>query len=179
MDFAVVPTLTFRWLYVFIIVSHERREIVHFGVTQHPTMHWVINQLRAATMDGVQPKYIIRDNDRIYGGGVPAFLSNCHIEEVRTAYHCPWQNPFAERTIGILRRELLDHIIPLNERHLHRLLKEYIGEYYHPVRTHSSLAHRPPLVDPSLMKPQLSPDAMLESEPILGGLYYSYRAKAA
>jgi hypothetical protein len=159
MDFAVVPTLTFRWLYVFIIVSHERRDIVHFGVTQ--------------------PKYLIRDNDRIYGGGVPTFLRNCHIEEVRTAYHCPWQNPYCERVIGILRRELFDHIIPLNERHLHRLLMEYIDNYYHTVRTHSSLDHRPPLVDASVAKPQLLPDDTLESEPILGGLYHSYRAKAA
>ena len=179
MDFAVIPTLTFRLIYVFIIVSHERREIVHFGVTQHPSMLWVVNQFRGATMDGIHPKYIIRDNDSIYGGGVPAFLRNCNIEEIRTAYHCPWQNPFAERVIGILRRELLDHVIPLNERHLHQLLKDYIDKYYHPIRTHSSLNHRPPFVDPSVVKPKLSPDVMLESEPILGGLYHSYRAKAA
>lgn len=179
MDFAVVPTLTFQVFYVFIIVSHERREIVHFGVTQRPTMLWVIQQLREATSFGFQPKYIIRDNDHIYGSGVPAFLRNSGIEEVRTAYHCPWQNPFAERIIGILRRELLDHIIPLNEEHLHRLLKEYIGEYYHPVRTHSSLDHSPPIVDPLIEKPQFSTDVHLESKPILGGLYHNYRAKAA
>lgn len=179
MDFAVVPTLTFRRLYVLIIVSHERRKIIHFGVTQHPTMLWVIQQLREATAFGVQPKYIIRDNDRIYGSGVPTFLRNCGIEEVRIAYHCPWQNPFAERIIGILRRELLDHIIPLNEQHLHRLLKEYIEKYYHPVRTHSSLDHRPPIADLSVNKSQLTPDIVLESEPILGGLYQSYRSKAA
>ncbi|MHB9037564.1 MAG: integrase core domain-containing protein [Armatimonadota bacterium] len=176
MDFAVVPTLTFRLIYVFIIASHERREIVHFGITQHPTMLWVVQQLREATGFGIEPRYIIRDNDRIYGSRVPAFLRHCRIEEVRTAYHSPWQNPFAERLNGILRRELLDHIIPLNERHLHRLLKEYIGEYYHPVRTHSSLDHRPPVVTE---KPQLSPDDTLKSEPILGGLYHNYQAKAA
>lgn len=130
-------------------------------------------------MDGIQPKYLIRDNDSIYGGSVPTFLRNCNIEEVRTAYHSPWQNPFAERVIGILRRELLDHIIPLNECHLHRLLREYIDKYYHPVRTHSSLDHKPPLYDVSVKKSQLSPDDPLESEPILGGLYHSYRAKAA
>ena len=179
MDFAVVPTLTFRLLYVFIIVSHERREIVHFGITQHPTMLWVIQQLREATGFGTQPKYIIRDNDRIYGSGVPAFLMNSGITEVRTAFHCPWQNPFAERLIGILRRELFDHTIPLDERHLHKLLNEYVGSYYHPVRTHSSLNHSPPHVDQSVNKPQLSPDADMESEPILGGLYHNYRAKAA
>ncbi|MEN6358313.1 MAG: integrase core domain-containing protein [Armatimonadota bacterium] len=161
MDFFVVPTLTFRLIYVFIIVSHERREIVHFGITEHPTMLWVINQLRAATMDGIQPKFIIRDNDRIYGCGMPTFLRNCGIEEVKTAYHCPWQNPYCERVIGILRRELFDHIVPLNERHLHQLLREYIDEYYHSVRTRSSLGHRPPIVNPSVKKPQLSPDIPL------------------
>ncbi|MCL5103120.1 MAG: integrase core domain-containing protein [Armatimonadetes bacterium] len=179
MDLFVVPALTFRLLYVFIVISHERREIILFGITQHPTMLWVIQQLREVTGFGVQPKYLIRDNDRIYGSGMPAFLRSSGIEEVRTAYHSPWQNPYCERITGTLRRELLDHIIPLNELHLYRLLKEYVKSYYHPVRTHSSLDHRPPLSDPSSGKPQLSPDAVLESKPILSGLYHNYRAKAA
>ena len=179
MDFAVVSTLTFRRLYVFIVLSHERRKVVHFGVTQHPTMLWVIQQLREATAFGVQPKHIIRDNDCVYGGGVPAFLKNCNIEEVRTAYHSPWQNPYCERVIGVLSRELFDYIIPLNERHLYKLLKEYIDRYYHPIRTHRSLNHRPPIFDPSVERPKLLPGDTLESEPILGGLYHNYRAKAA
>ena len=179
MDFFVIPTLTFRLLYVFIVVSHERREIVHLGVTMHPTMPWVVQQLREATGFGIQPRYIIRDNDKVYGYGVPTFLRNCGIEEVRTAFQSPWQNPFVERLIGVLRRELFDHIIPLNERHLCRLLTEYVGMYYHPARTHSSLGHSPPLADPSVKKWQLSPDADIESEPVLGGLYHNYRAKAA
>ena len=132
MDFLVVPTLRFRLLYVFVIISHKRREIIHFGVTQHPTMLWVVQQLREATSFGIQPKYIILDNDRIYGNGVPAFLEAAGIKEVRTAYHCPWQNPFVERFNGILWHELLDHIIPLDEQHLHRLIREYIDRYYHP-----------------------------------------------
>jgi transposase InsO family protein len=179
MDFFVVPTLTFRLLYVFVVVSHKRRKIIHFGVTRHPTMFLVIQQLREATGFGVQPKYIIRDNDNIYGCGIPTFLRNCGIEEVKTAYHCPWQNPYCERVVGILRRELLDHIIPLNERYLHRLLKEYVDKYYHPVRTHSSLDHRPQIVDLTVEKPQLSPDSLLKPEPILGGLYHNYQTKAA
>ena len=179
MDFFVVPTLTFRLLYVFIIVSHERREIVHFGVTQHPSMLWTLQQLREATGLGVQPKYIIQDNDRIYGSGVPVFLINSGIKQVRTAFHSPWQNPYAERVIGTLRRELLDHVIPINERHLHDLLKEYITRYYHPVRTHSYLSHKPPLADSSVNKQWLLQDIVPESEPILGGLYHNYRAKAA
>ena len=126
-----------------------------------------------------QEKDIIRDNDRIYGSGVPAFLRNSSIEEVRTAYHSPWQNPYCERITGTLRRELLDHIIPLNEQHLYRLLMEYVESYYHPVRTHSSLDRRPPLAGLPVEKPWLAPDAVLESKPILGGLYHNYRAKAA
>jgi transposase InsO family protein len=179
MDFFVVPTLTFQLLYVFIIVSHERRGIIHFGITQHPTMLWVIQQLREATGFGLQPRYIIRDNDKVYGGGVPSFLKSCGIEEVRTAFKSPWQNPYAERIIGTLRRELLNHIIPLNEQHLHRLLREYVDSYYHPVRTHSNLGHKPPSADLSIKKRQLSPDTALESERILGGLYHNYRAKVA
>lgn len=179
MDFFVVPTLTFRSLHVFIIVSHKRRKVVHFGITRHPTMLWVIQQLREATGFGLQPRYIIRDNDRIYGSGVPVFLRDSGIKEVRTAYRSPWQNPYCERITGTLRRELLDHIIPLNERHLYKLLKEYVDSYYHPVRTHSSLDHSPPLAGPSSEKPRFSPDTALESEPVLSGLYHNYRAKAA
>jgi len=142
-------------------------------------MNWVVNQLREATSFGIQPKYIIRDNDKIYGSGVSSFLKGAGIEEIRTAYHSPWQNPFVERFNGILRRELLDHIIPLDERHLRRLIQEYIDGYYHPVRTHSSLDQKPPHVDSSVKKQQLSPNAELQSEPILGGLYHNYLAKAA
>lgn len=179
MDFAVVPTLTFRRLYVFIVICHERRRIIHFGITQHPTMLWVIQQLREATAFGIQPKYIIRDNYSIYGGGVSGFLKNCGIEEIRTAYHSPWQNPYCERVIGILRRELLDHIIPLNAWHLHILLKEYIDKYYHPVRTHGSLGHKPPIIVSPVDKQRLLPSDPLESELILDGLYHNYHAKAA
>lgn len=179
MDFFTVPTITFRMLYVFIIISHERRQIVHIGVTRHPTMLWVIQQLREATGFGVQPRYIVRDNDRIYGSGVPTFLKNAGIREIRTAFKSPWQNPYAERVVGTLRRELLDHVIPVNERHLHKLLREYVENYYHPVRTHSSLDRRPPVIAKATEKQRLSPDAVLESKPILGGLYRNYKAKAA
>jgi transposase InsO family protein len=114
-----------------------------------------------------------------YGSGVPIFLRNAGVQEVRTAFKSPWQNPYVERVVGTLRRELLNHIIPLNEQHLHKLLREYIGSYYHLVRTHSSLAHRPPLALLDGKKQQLSPDTEIESKPILGGLYHSYKAKAA
>ena len=128
---------------------------------------------------GEQPRFLIRDNDAIYGKEVVNFIEAAGIQEVRTAYKSPWQNPFVERFIGTLRRELLDHIIPLNGRHLERLLKEFIQGYYHPIRTHSSLRDTPPVIDSSGEKSCLSLDSDLESEPVLGGLYHSYLAKAA
>ena len=128
---------------------------------------------------GEQPKYLIRDNDSIYGRDVVDFIAAARIESVRTAYRSPWQNPFVERFIGILRRELLDHIVPLDRRHLERLLNEFIDNYYRPIRTHSSLDHEPPVIDSSVGKRRLSPDTELEPEPILGGLYTNYRVKAA
>ena len=179
MDFCVIPTLTFRLLYVFVVLDHSRRKVVHFAVTKQPTMAWTAQQLREATPFGEQPKYLIRDNDSIYGKDVVDFIIAAGINEVRTSYRSPWQNPFVERFIGILRRELLDHIVPLNERHLERLLKEFIANYYHSIRTHSSLDHEPPVIDMSVEKPHLSLDDKLDSKPILGGLYHGYREKAA
>jgi transposase InsO family protein len=179
MDFCVVPTLTFHVLYVFIVISHARRKIVHIAVTKQPTMAWTAQQLREATPFGEQPKYLIRDNDSIYGKDVLDFIAAARIEGVRTAYRSPWQNPFVERLTGILRRELLDHIIPLDERHLERLLREFVEDYYHPIRTHSGLDCEPPLLDSSVNKPILLDSAELDSQPILGGLYHGYHAKAA
>ena len=141
MDFLTVPTLTFKVLYVFVVIDHARRRIIHVGVTKHPTATWVVRQLREVTPFGEQPKYLIRDNDSIYGKDVVNFIKAIGIQEVRTGYRSPWQNSFVERFIGILRRELLDHIIPFDEKHLERLIKEFVADYYHPVRTHSSLGH--------------------------------------
>ena len=101
MDFFTVATADFRFLYVFVVMHHGRRRVIHFATTYHPSMEWVIQQLREATPYGRQPKYMFRDNDGIYGHGVRAFLSNCGIEEVRTAYRSPWQNPYVERFIGV------------------------------------------------------------------------------
>jgi transposase InsO family protein len=179
MDFFTVPTITFQVLYVFVIINHARRQVARIAVTKHLTMAWTVHQLRESTQFGKQPKYLIRDNDSIYGKDVVNFIKTAGIQEVRTSYRSPWQNALVERFIGILRRELLDHIVPLDERHLERLLREFIVGYYHPVRTHSSLDHEPPMIDQSVERPQLTLDAELESEPILGGLYHGYRAKAA
>ena len=121
-DFFTVTTINFATLYVFLVLDHGRREVIHFAVTRHPYMDWVIQQLRESMPFGLQPKYLFRDNDTIYGNGVRAFLDSCGIEEVRTAYRSPWQNPYVERFIGTLRRELLDHVIVLSQNHVERLL---------------------------------------------------------
>ena len=113
MDFFTVPTLRFQILYVFVVLSHSRRQVVHFGVTAHPMMAWVIQQLREAMPFGMQPSYIFRDN-----AGSEPVLVGTEIEELKTAYRSPWQNPLVERYTGTLRRELLNHVIILSEGHL-------------------------------------------------------------
>ena len=139
MDFFTVPTIRFQVLHMFVILNHSRRQVEHFAVTAHPTMAWVIQQLREAMPFGQQPTYLFRDNDGIYGEDVSRFLVGTGIEEVKTAYRSPWQNPFLERYIGTLRRELLNHVIILSQGHLKRLLKEFIEEYYHIARPYQGL----------------------------------------
>jgi putative transposase len=177
MDFFTVPTLRFQILYVFVVLSHSRRQVVHFGVTGHPTMAWVIQQLREATPFGSQPRYLFRDNDGIYGHEVSQYLIGTGIEEVKTAYRSPWQNPFVERYGGTLRRELLDHLIILNEEHLKRLLKEYIEEYYHRARPHQGLDGHPPF--PSATAEAVAGASRLVSIPVVGGLHHRYVRVAA
>jgi transposase InsO family protein len=167
-DFFTVATLRFEVLYVFLVFDHARREVLHFAITPNPTMEWVTHQLRETTPFGRQPRFLLRDNDSIYGRGVRAFLISCGILEVRTAYRSPWQNPYIERFIGTLRRELLDHVIVLNQAHLSRLLKEFIEDYYHPARPHQGLSGETPL-------PQAPPGkGELASVPVVGGLHHRY-----
>lgn len=177
MDFVTVTTLRFSTLYVFVILDHGRRKVVHVVTTYTPSMAWVIQQLREAMPFGTQPQYLFRDNDGIYGLGIKAFLKSCGIEEVRTAYRSPWQSPFVERFIGTVRRELLDHVIVLNQRHLDRLLREFIENYYHTARPHQGLNGDTPVPQdkPSL----ISGPSRLVSIPILGGLHHRYQRVAA
>ncbi len=177
MDFFNVATADFRFLYVFVIMHHERRRVIHFATTFNPSMEWVIQQLREATPFGRQPKYMFRDNDGIYGHGVRAFLGSCDIEEVRTAYRNPWQNPYVERFIGKLRRELLEHVIVLSENHLRRLLKKYIEDYYHIARPHQGLNSDTP-ISSNRLQPQ-EHLTKLVSIPICGGLHHRYERVAA
>ena len=172
-DFFTVTTLRFQVLYVFLVLDHARREVRHFAVMSHPSMEWVLQQLREATPFGCQPRYLFRDNDGILGYGVRAFLESCGIRDGRTAYRSPWQNPYIERFIGTLRRELLDHVIALSQGHLERLLKGSIEEYYHTARPHQGLSG-------DVQVPQAPPgEGQLVSVPVVGGLHHRHLRRAA
>ena len=144
-DFFVVPTATFHLLFGFIVLPHERRQIVHFGVTANPTMAWVAQQIREAFPWGTAPRYLIRDRDGAYGQSFRSTVTAMGVEEVVTAPRSPWQNPYVERLIGSVRRECLDHSIILNERHLRRILISSYLDYYHGSRTHLSIGKDPPV----------------------------------
>jgi putative transposase len=143
MDFFTVPTVTFNLLYCFFIISHDRRRILHFNVTRHPTSDWIVQQLREAFPYQSAPKFLIFDHDAKYGLDVPATIRAMNIVCEQTSIQSPWQNGVAERWVGSCRRDLLDHIIALNERHLKRLLADYI-RYYHDDRTHLGLRKQTP-----------------------------------
>ena len=117
-DFLIVPTVTFRLLFVFIVLSHDRRKLVHFGVTAHPTAEWTAQQLREAFPWGEAPRYLLRDRDQSYGEPYSQTAALLGIDEVLTAPRSPWQNPYAERLIGSIRRECLDHVMVFHERGL-------------------------------------------------------------
>jgi len=140
-------------------------------------MVWVIQQLREAMLFGIQPTYLFRDNDAIYGDEVGRFLKGTGIEEVRTAFRSPWQNPFIERHVRILRREFLDHVLVLNEKHLTRLLKESIEEYYHIARPHCGLDGETPF--PTDKPAPVTDPSRLVSIPVVGGLHHRYMRMAA
>lgn len=176
-DFFTVTTINFATLYVFLVLDHGRRNIVHVAITRYPSMRCVVQQLREAMPFGLQPKYLFRDNDGIYGNGVRAFLESCGITEVRTAYRSPWQNPFVERYIGTLRRETLDHVIVLNQGHLERLLREFIEDYYHIARPHQGLAGETPVSQTK--QAEIPGPSKLISIPVLGGLHHRYIRVAA
>jgi putative transposase len=172
-DFFTVPTITFRILYGFIVLSHDRRKIIHFNVTTNPTAQWTAHQIRQAFPEESAPRFLIRDNDGIYGHTFRRQLRVMGIEDVRTAYRSPWQNAYAERVIGSIRRECLDHMIIFSERHLRKVLTEYV-EYYNTVRPHLSLARNAPIprnVDP----PERG---KVVATPILGGLHHHYHRVA-
>ncbi len=172
-DFFTAPTLTFGVLYGFLVLRHDQRHVVHFNMTRHPTAQWVAQQVVEAFPFDEAPRYLLRDRDHIYGESFRQRVKNMGIEEVVIAPRSPWQNPYVERLIGTLRRELLDRIIVLNEAHLQRLMTAYF-DYYHTVRPHLSLHRNAPIPRPI----QGSREGPVVSMPHVGGLYHGYRRAA-
>ena len=167
MDLFVVPTIGFKLLYGFVIVRLHRRELVWISVTTHPTAEWVARQITEAFPWDGAPSYMIRDRDRVYGAVVTRRLRAMGIRDKPIAPASPWQNGFAERLIGSIRRECLDHIIVLGEEHLRRILKSY-ADYYNGVRTHRSLHKDAPSFRP------IQQIGIIRSHPIPGGLHHHY-----
>jgi putative transposase len=126
-DFFTVPTARLRVLFVFVVLADHRRRVVHFNVTEHPTAAWTAQQLVDAFPDESAPAYLLRDRDQVYGQQFRHRVKGMGIDEVLAAPHSPWQNPFAERLIGSIRHECLNHVLVINERHLHRILTRYVG----------------------------------------------------
>ena len=174
MDFFTVPTATFRVLFVLVILAHDRRRIVHVNVTAHPTAEWTAQQLREAWPDDTAPAFLIRDRDGVYGATVPSTLRSMDVREVITAPRSPWQNPFAERVIGTLRRECLNHVIIWNERGLRRHLRRYLV-YYHVWRPHLSLDKDAPIPRPA----QPPTAGRIVEVPEVGGLHHHYERRVA
>ena len=173
-DFFVVPTVTFKVLFVFVVLAYDRRRIVHFNVTEHPTAQWTAQQIVEAFPFDTAPQYLLRDGDGIYGDRVQRRLASLGIDEIVTAPASPWQNAYVERVIGSLRRELLDHVIILNERHLKRLLSSYL-DYYHSWRTHRSLGQDAP----DGRRVRLAELDQIAEFPVVQGLHHYYLPKAA
>jgi transposase InsO family protein len=168
MDFFTVPTLTFSALPCLFIISHDRRRILHFNVTRHPTSEWIVQQLREAFPYQPGPRFLIFDRDAKYGLEVPAAVRSMKIRVVRTSFESPWQNGVAERWVGSCRRDLLDHVIAVNERHLKRLLTDYVN-YYHEDRTHLGLNKG----TPNARVPAVARGRVI-GKPRLGGLHHRY-----
>jgi len=172
-DFFTVPTATFRILFTFVVLRHDRRRIVHFNVTAHPTAEWTAQQIIEAFPEDSAPRFLIRDRDGIYGLSFQTRVTNMGIEEVPTAPRSPWQSPYVERLIGSIRRECLNHFIVLNERHLRRILSSYFT-YYHESRTHLSLDRNSPI--PRDVEPPER--GRVIAIPQVGGLHHRYRRAA-
>src|SRR5438445_634933 len=151
-DFFTVPTARLRVLFVFMVLAHDRRRVLHFNVTEHPTAAWTAQQIVDAFPDDSAPSYLLRDRDSVYGHVFRQRVKGMALGEVLTAPQSPWQNPFAERLIGSIRREGLNHVLVLGERHLRRLLTRYFA-YYHQARTHLSLDKDTPDGRPSSHRP--------------------------
>jgi transposase InsO family protein len=174
LDFFVVPTATFRLLYVLVVITHERRKVVHFNITDELTAAWTAQQIINAFPYDTAPKYLLRDRDSIYGSLFVQRVEGMGIQQKLISPRSPWQNPYVERLVGSIRRECLDRVIVFHERQLRQILKSYF-EYYHKVRPHRSLSH-----DSPIPRPVHSPDRGKVTEvPLVGGLHHHYLREAA
>ena len=174
-DFFTVPTVCFQVLFVFVVLAHDRRRILSINVTGNPSAAWTANQSVQAFPWESAPRCLFRDRDGIYGKQFRSRVQNLGIQAVIIARRCPWQTPYVERVIGTLRRELVDHTIVMNERHLRRLLRRYVAEYCHPCRIHLSLgkdAPEPRAVEPPEM-------GQVIDLPLVGDLHHRYTRRAA
>jgi len=167
MDLFVVPTISFRLLYGFLILRHSRRELLWLSVTAHPNAEWIALQLTEACGWGEAPRYIVRDRDRAYGEIFIRRIAAMGIRDRPTSARSPWQNGYAERVIGSIRRDCLDHVLVFGEQHLRHLLNSY-QKYYNEVRTHLSLRKDAPVPR------DVSRTGRVLSMPILGGLHHQY-----
>jgi transposase InsO family protein len=171
-DFFTVPTLRFRTLYCFFAIEHGRRRILHFNVTFHPTSDWIVQQLRDAFPLPCPYQYVLFDHDAKFGNDVVQFLRSSNLTPLRTSIASPWQNGTAERWVGSVRRELLDHVIPLNEYHLRRLGRAYLA-YYHADRTHIALNKSTPAQ--RVVEHRSAGRSHLISKLRMGGLHHRYQ----
>ncbi len=174
MDFFIVPTATFRVLYVLLIMAHDRRRILHFNVTTSPSARWTERQVCEAFPYDTRPRFLLHDQDKIFAGDVARQVRSMGVEEVLTAPGSPWQNAYCERLIGSIRRECLDHVVVLNERHLLRVLRSY-ASYYHTSRTHRALDDDSP--DGRAVEPPEHGDVI--AHPQVGGIHHRYARRAA
>jgi len=173
-DLFVVPTATFRLLFVLVILAPDRRRIVHVAVTDHPTAAWTAQQLRNAFSENDAPKYLLHDRDSVFAD-VATTIAGMNTAAVRTAPRSPWQNAYVERIIGSIRRECLDHVIVLNEAGLQQILTAYVAYYNLRSRTHLALAK-----DTPSPRPVTPPSAgRIVSIPEVGGLHHRYDRIAA
>src|SRR5260370_21162052 len=173
-DFFTVPTIRFQVLYVFLVLAHERRRILHFGVTAHPTAEWTAQQLREAFPWDTAPRYLLRDRDRIFGSDFTNQVKELGIREVLGAPRVPKQRAYIERVIGTIRRECLDHLIVFSEASLHRHLNSFLA-YYRESRTHLSMEKDTPAIRPV----QAIEVGRIVAIPQVGGLHHRYERRAA
>lgn len=173
-DFFTVPTVTFRVLFVFVVLAHDRRKVLHFAVTEAPSAAWAGQQIVNAFPFETPPHYLLRDRDGNYGAEFTKRVTALGIEEKPIAPRAPWQNPYVERLIGTIRRECLDRVIVIGESHLRKVLEDYF-DYYHHSRPHRSLTQDSPVPRPV----QTPEEGSVVEFPQVGGLHHVYTRQAA